>query len=892
MQINNKTFYIVIILIVVSVLASGWYFYEQMFQDIKDPISVIPDDVALLMQIPDFEEFVDDWQENSTFKKVFQELPYTSDFADFIPEAITQLKKETQDFSAWETQKVCLSIHTQGFLLLLPQGDISLQELQSSVLSVDQNLEFAEKTINEAYYLATKIKSHPLYISQKRGLFIVSNDLPLLSKTIENTQSFNSFSTQKDFAALQKVRGKRALAHLFVNYNNLAKILAKNKEELPSQIWGNCNNIAKWTGLDLHVKSSELMLSGYTIISDSGNSFLEILKKQEASEMSLIKNFPYATHSFQHLSISDYEAYYEAWQKYLENTAQWSDYSPYQQQIDKVVQLNHKELQNSWWTGEMAMLSTEKGKEYAVFSAHKGRESFNILSEIAHLSQPKIISKTYKGIKIKEIRFPYYLYLQFGPWFKDFKYVYFAVIDEIVVFSSTIKNVNHYIDLLQEGYVLSKNQDFNSFSDNISKRANYTFYTQHLKKKNAFLQWLPANLRKQMLNTALITKNLNGLSVQLNWKNNMIYTGVFASLGQRVEKKQSQWQVYLDSDIVAGPYMIKDHTDGSHKYIVFDEYRQMYLINSQGDIQWKKQWKEKPIGDVFEIDYYKNGKIQYLFNTENYIYLVDLTGNLVENYPISLNSSATASLSVVDYNANKDYRILIPTANGKVYNYKKEGSLLKDWKAKNTRKTITKPIKHIVANSKDYLVAEADNGNIVMFNRKGEIRMEIRKSFANALGSDLYANRTNSKGMMVTTDEKGKFVYIPEKGKVKTSDFGDFSPDHYFFYTDFSGNGDMDFIYVDGNELQVFDRFKKTIISYVFEHPIVIKPQLFSLQGRKILGVQDLEKEQVYLFNSHGIIQNKIEGNSRFIIDESPQNDAAIIIGKGKSLVKSNVNLR
>jgi len=494
----------------------------------------------------------------------------------------------------------------------------------------------------------------------------------------------------------------------------------------------------------------------------------------------------------------------------------------------------------------------------------------------------------YKGVKMKEINFPYYLYTQFGPSFANFKKTYFAVIDELVIFAHNIKDLKAYLDLLEDGHILNKNEDYLAFSDNLSKNSNFTFYIKSPNTKNGLFQSLPTALQKELSSKAFVKKDLAGFGLQLNWKNKMLYTGIFADLAGKVITNSSQWQVNLDSHIISGPFIVKDHSNNSHKYIVFDDFRQMYLINEQGDIVWKKQLEELPMSDVFEVDYYKNGKIQYLFNTENYLHLIDLTGNMVKGYPVQLNSSATAGLSLIDYNANKDYRILIPTENGKIYNYKKDGSLLKGWKSKNTRRTIIKPISHVVANSKDYLIAEADNGNILMFNRKGEVRLEIRKSFSNALGSNIFANRTNSKGMMVTTDTEGKFIYIPEKGKVKTTDFGTFSKEHYFIYTDFTGNGNYDFIYLDGQALTVYDKFKKSILSYVFEHPIQSKPKVFTVSGRKVLGVLDKESQKLYIFNSNGLISSKFVGNTDFIIDDGET--PIVLIGKGKALMKYSLD--
>jgi len=885
MQNNLKLSYLFILLIVIGFFGGAWYFYKQLFQGIKDPITIVPDDAALIIKIPNTKSFLQGWAKNSSYDKAIHELPIMKDFAKWLPSLFHQLKEQSNDFSDWNSPELIISFQSEGYLMLFSSNNMSLQNFQSEILSkLPEKNKFIEKTYNGSYYIETQIKSQTLLISERRGVFIFTNSIEVLEHALLNTHSSNRFTKSSEFLSLQKVSGKRADAHVFVNYNNLENYSASFIQKLPPPIWNHQNKIASWTGLDLNLKPQEILLNGYTILNDTSQNFLEIFKNQTSQGMSLPDDFPYKTRSYQHISISNYSSFFLSWKAYLKATKQWDQLKKPFNTIEKSLKTNHIEMTNSWWAGEMAQIKTEKGKEYALFLGKKGRDSFRALSEIAHLSQPSMISLDYKGAKMKEISFPYYLYTQFGPSFASFKKTYFAVIDELVIFAHSIKDLKYYIDLLESGHILKKNESYLDFSDNLSQKSNFTFYIKSPNTKNDLFKSLPADIQKQLSKTNFIKKDLSGFGLQLSWKNNMLYTGLFADLIGKAKTTSSQWQVNLDSQIVSGPYIVTDHTNGQHKYIVFDEFNQMYLINEQGDIVWKKQLKESPVSQVFEIDYYKNGKIQYLFNTEDYIYIIDLTGNMVSGYPVQLNSAATTGLSLIDYNSNKDYRILIPTENGNIYNYKKDGSLLKDWKVKNTRRKIIKPIQHVVANSKDYLIAEAENGNILMFNRKGKVRLEIRKSFSNALGSDIYPNRTNSKGMMITTDSEGKLIYIPEEGKVKSTDFGTFSKGHFFIYTDFNGNGNDDFIFLDGQTLTVFDKFKKVILSYVFDHDIQNKPKLFTVSGRRVLGVLDKEAGKLYLFNSSGLISKKFIGNTNFIIDD--EKEPVVLIGKGQALMK------
>ena len=56
----------------------------------------------------------------------------------------------------------------------------------------------------------------------------------------------------------------------------------------------------------------------------------------------------------------------------------------------------------------------------------------------------------------------------------------------------------------------------------------------------------------------------------------------------------------------------------------------MYLISLEGKLIWKKNIDSKIIGEIHQIDLYKNGRLQYAFNTENDFQIIDKNGKQVK----------------------------------------------------------------------------------------------------------------------------------------------------------------------------------------------------------------------------------------------------------------------
>jgi len=323
--------------------------------------------------------------------------------------------------------------------------------------------------------------------------------------------------------------------------------------------------------------------------------------------------------------------------------------------------------------------------------------------------------------------------------------------------------------------------------------------------------------------------------------------------------------------------------------VAFDDLSNMYLIDQNGIIQWKIPLMEEPISPVYPIDYYKNGKIQYLFNTKNYLYLIDLNGNYVADYPIKLITSTTSPVVVLDYENNRDYRLLMALADNRIYNFDKHVKQIEGWNKFPAKSGVDQQIEYLVDNGKDYLFITDEKGNVLCVNRKGEERLKLKRQFQKARNSNFYINRTNNKGVFLTTDEKGNLVYITADGKINKTSFGDFDKDHFFLYKDLSGNNVNEFIFLDKEKLIVLDRFKKLIYSYEFKYDITIRPIFFKGKGnRNFLAVVSAKEKKVYIFDKNGLAFTDlgIKGTSEFITG-SLNNDERInlIIGSNNKLM-------
>ena len=261
--------------------------------------------------------------------------------------------------------------------------------------------------------------------------------------------------------------------------------------------------------------------------------------------------------------------------------------------------------------------------------------------------------------------------------------------------------------------------------------------------------------------------------------------------------------VELDFPAITKPYIVKNHYDNSLEIFVQDSHNQIYLLSKSGKILWKKSLGEPIVSDVFQVDLYKNAKLQYLFTTPDKIYAFDRKGNIVKHYPINLpvtKNGEIQTLSVIDYDHSKNYRFLVSYENGDIYMYNKEGLNLEGWNPNSpplapprggTDHRSSPPggksdskappsgglggasgfITHIKVAGKDCIIAVQENGIVSIMNRRGEMRNGFPLDLKGHTISPLYIKKGGdfSNTYFTTVTTHGLLVKFNLAGKIISS---------------------------------------------------------------------------------------------------------------------------
>ncbi|MCK5765965.1 MAG: DUF3352 domain-containing protein, partial [Bacteroidales bacterium] len=637
--------------------------------------------------------------------------------------------------------------------------------------------------------------------------------------------------------------------------------------------------------------NDELLMNGYSEAVDTLNQFLSLFQRQEPQKIEITRILPYNTSMLLSFGFSDFEKLQSDNKAYLQNEGVFPERKEKLHSMKSRYGNKLEEYMTAWVGNELALALINphmRDHDANTFLAIHARDTELAGRYLKELSSSQYTSN-YRDYTIRRITIPELIPVIYGRLFSGIKKNYYTRVEDYIVFANSTKSIENFINIFLSGKTLEQNENFKGFTDNVSDFSNIFCYFNIRNSTEMLSEVLAVPLAGFVSRNPEVVKNFEALAVQFKALNNMYFTSVYVKHNPSyIREDLSVWKAYLDAPVYGQPYFVKDHRTNNLKIVAFDTLNNMYLIDHDGNIDWKLNIGEKVISDVQTVDFYKNGKIQYLFNTANRIYLIDLLGRDVEGYPIQLKDKATNGLAVIDYDGDKNYRILIALDDNRVHNYDIKGKKVDGWKNPLSKGRVTSRVRHLREAGKDYIIIADSEGNVKITDRRGRNRINLKSDLANGLRSDFYVNETNSKGIILTTDESGKLTYIKSNGRMETTDFGNFSKGHYFLYEDFNNAGGKDFIYLDGNKLTVFDRFKNIVFSWEFENEINSSPVIIPVSPReKIIGVVSGATGKIYLFDRNGNLLSTPDhiGKTQILIGSlNRDGQLNMIVGSGNTI--------
>lgn len=532
----------------------------------------------------------------------------------------------------------------------------------------------------------------------ERGVLVASSSRILLEDAIRSIGNGKSLAADATFAASSE--GKHPDdPTLFVNSNVLSEYLGMFVSPELAEDASRLEDVMGWLSLDLRVYEESVFFNGFAW-ADEGD-LLARFPVPDTASTSIETALPANTRLMWRTSGGPLSLFRSG-----RESDSWQN----------------------WLTGESALamveaLSSDPAAHLLMVLKIKDRDAASAaLSSIAEQD------KSWQDIPVWKLSSSSrQISARFGESLRQFDDAYLIVAGDFLIAAPSRGTMERAAEAWQSRQGLAFSPDYISFKSKLSSGANASLYLD------------PTGF-SELINTVILDRYAEDFGVGLSELSQLRplhfqfdhYRGKFLTSGflhygtaeQAAPAAGNLWTLALDTVLAREPFLVSNHDSEEMEVLVQDAANQLYLVAKDGQLLWKVQLDGPIVGDVHQIDYYKNRKLQYLFSTTNSIHLVDRKGRPVADYPIQFSAGASAGVACIDYDGKRDYRIFLGAENGNLYGYYKTGKPLPGWSPLRSNGVLTHPVEHFAYAGKDYLALATQDGKLQLLNRRGEPRRE------------------------------------------------------------------------------------------------------------------------------------------------------------------------
>lgn len=723
-----------------------------------------------------------------------------------------------------------------GALFITP-GD---EEFEKSIgRRLAKRYKVTQKSYSEAevFHFYNEDKSKNYYVSSYHGLLLFSTSSFLLEEGIRQMNSEFNIKQNPQFQKLYNTSNKKDLANLYINLGELPDWL---KTQIPLGDHQFVNRLGSWAELDIQAYNKEILMSGLILFEDDKPFYLQSFQKVRAQETEGQKIVPATSGLWLSQTFANAEQYYRNYLDYLERGGRLRKHEQLLEKLD----FDHSKHLLQWVDSEMGIFtSAGEGSRINYVAYFKHRDEDDAREALDSLATDFI--EGYRGVIIKKMNYENALPRFYGSLFTDFHYPYFIVSNGFALFAEDLTSIKSVINDIVDGKTLAADEEYQEFSAGIPSES-------HLKviaSSPGFLNYMTPTLEGG--DAKILEKHFDKLSnlrwaaLQINVDDDAALTNFYMlQSAKRKERVTRIWNVELESEAANTPQFLKNYNNQKYDIAVQDKDHRLYLIDYTGKLLWTKNLDGPIMGNITQVDIFKNNKLQMVLNTRETLYVIDRLGRDVENFPVKLKKPATAPVGVFNYDYARNYRLVVPCGT-ELVNYGVDGKLVKGWNFKPSKHDlITKP-QHFTVNKKDIIVVLNDGGELLQLNRRGEQRFDPVKDLPK-LQIPFYLKEAESlaKSEMLANGPDGKLYSILPGGTADNLYLdSDYPADHFIYFEN---------RYVFSHENRLMVKSDEQPWFAELEGDISTRPKVMILGGQFYAAAFSSDAEEIRMFNNKG----------------------------------------
>jgi hypothetical protein len=864
MQIIGRKYLVIIVLLAISAMVIGYFAYQPGGKT-KHLYDAVPVSSSLIIECSQTGPLWKKLTQSTNYWKALSQIDRMKNLNDQI-EKLDSLLLKLPDLTAEMVKRPMALVLLEG---LDGYGFVFIAEIGNQ-LSFYQ----IEKAISETFgrritLVGQKLGDYQSGLivdenSKNQFNFVISNGLligsyqkDLVERSLKQLNTKVTLVQDSSFVQLRRTAGNRVDANVFLNLKQILNLVVNNTSDLNKpgmQQFG--SHVGGWVNLDLNLKPDLIHLVGYTA-PELKDDFMQLIHKQQPVPITMYKLLPYSTKIFLHIGAADFADF----NKEIRDNASIT-------RLKDELQFDFEEEILQQIDSE-SMIAFGDNADDPLFIA-KINDQNNLSLSLSELrsrfvnSQPKRESG---DLTLSHISLDNLVPILFGKQFSALNKFYYVLVDNYLIVANNFNRLEEMLRLYQSGRTLGSNENFTSFKNNLAEEANVTLYCNLRDGLKSLSGFLDPKFIFQLNRNVFVLKEFEAFALQFSGQNKFVYTNLFVKHNPSYkEESLLVWSRKLDDQLTGKPALIRDPFTGENYMVVFDVMDKLYFLSPTGEVLWKHKLDSEPLSEVYIVEN-KNNKFSFVLNTKNYIYAFDRFGNQKDSFPIKMKAQATNGITIAGESILTDGQIIVSCSDRYTYSFDLKGNSTRGWEKPKSLDIVEKSIENLPAADRNYLVISDIKNDIRITDLSGRIKIMPKGIIRKPNHNDFYVNKTNAKGVLLSSDNNGRILYVSANGQLNYTDFAEVGPSHFFFYYDFKKNNSIDFLFIDGNKLHIYDRFKKLLYAYEFKSEIDQKPWFANLPNdKKLLVITDSKNEEMYLFDNDGkmIVSSGLIGNNPF----------------------------
>ncbi|SKB44709.1 hypothetical protein SAMN05660776_1067 [Salegentibacter holothuriorum] len=758
----------------------------QKSEKIESLIGFIPNDAAVIIQTSNLKQFQLDlnslpfFEENSlsVIDNIQKDLGFLK-YTDSITESI-----------------ITLSISKEA---KFRYTFISKQQPNFELDSIP-NKSIENIKVEGLNYQKLSLEGNEFFVSIGNGPFIISSSETQLRQILKKEDLLKNKSFTKAYKAISPNK-----TSLIINH---AKLKSFQQNLFPNLELENVKNYAGWSAVDLEFSKNGFSFNGLSI-PDNEKNLHKILAKAGTVSIEFAKIVPENSGGFAALGYQDSEIFLQNLKGFKQDSVKRPE--------DRII-LN---------TREAGIILAEENSLLAIKTLIT-TEATDLISGFANLEE------NYRDFPIYKVTQPDVFKNLFTPFFNPKATNFAAAIDQHLVFSASIPQLRDLIAGYVNKNTLAHQAYYKDSEKNLAEESSILITGKTAQLKSNLAKAVSKEFSAEMENLNFGKHKLAIL--QLVEEDDFAHIhGSFESQNEQNtsnNKTEEMLSVNLEAELLNEPVFVKNHLNNQMDIAVQDINNTLYLISNKGTIFWKKKLKGQILGEIQQVDLFKNGKFQLAFATPYSIEVLDRNGNTVKPFPLKFKDEITQSLSIFDYDNNRKYRFLI-TQKNEVFMYDKNGKSVKGFDFRKTNSEILKAPKHLRIQNKDYIVFPEKSGKLNILSRQGEHRVKVKESI------DFSENEWYEfENDFLSSNAEGNLVKVTQNGSVNIENTA-FSENHSItarpnLLVSLSEN----ILKIKGKELNL-------------DYGLYTNPKIFLVNNKYYISLTDLQTQKVFVFDSN-----------------------------------------